>query len=188
MSSAWSKETVSELKLTGVDQKNFWRQLFCSLGTGLGTTDMSAAAAKYYIYPPDGDTYIVEKIKIVVEDGGNFPNDEFGGLGAALANGIIFKIVQGNTTAQDTFSDMLGGLTLKQNSDFVMLGEVTYSIDVTGLSVLVCEIDFTKEFGFPIYLNGNDDFGLMFQTQDDMSGLTRMYVLASGIAQDSRIL
>ena len=188
MSSPHSKETISELKLMGVDQKNFWRQLFCTLGTGAGTTDMSAAADQYFIFPPDGDIYVVEKIKIIVEDGGNFPNDEFGGLGAALTNGILFREVQGSVTSQDNFSDILGGLTLKQNSDFTMLGEVTYSIDVTGLSVLVCEIDFTKEFGFPMVLNGSNDFGLMFETQDDMSALTRMYVIASGISQDARVL
>jgi hypothetical protein len=169
----------------GVNQRNFWRQLFSTNGVGGGTTDMAAAADEYFIFPAAGDLNLVEKIKIVVEDDGDLPNDEFAAMGSALANGIIFKLIQGEITSYDVFTDYLGALTLKQNSDFVALGNTTYSIDVTGVSVLVCEIDFTKEFGFPIFLDGDNNFGLLFKTQDDMSTLERMYVIASGVAKDA---
>ncbi len=187
MASVWSKETLSELKLMGVNQRNFWRQLFSDDGTPTGTTDMATTADDYFIYPASGDIYVVEKIKIVVEDDGDLPNDEFGALGAALTNGITFRLVQGDDTAYNQFTDFLGGLTLKQTSDFVALGELTYSIDITGLSVLVCEIDFRKEFGFPIFLDGDNNFGLLIKTQDDMSNLERMHVIASGVSKDARV-
>ena len=186
MSATWSKENISELKLMGVDQKNFWRQLFSVSGIGTSTTDMATTADEYFIFPAAGEIFLVEKIKIVVEDSGDLPNNKFASFAAALVNGIKFNMVEGEITAYNEFTDYLGGLTLKQNSDFVALGEVTHSIDIVGLSVLVCEIDFRKEFGFPIFLDGDTNFGLLFETQDDMSALDRMYVIASGNSYVSR--
>lgn len=186
MTDIHSKETISELKLMGVDQKNFLRILFSDDAMVTGTTDMATTADEYFILPASGDIYVIEKIKIIVEDDGDFPNEEFAALGSALTNGINFKLIQGSVSSYNAFSDLLGGWTLKQNSDFASLGELTYSIDVTGTSVLVCEINFPKELGYPLMLNGDTDFGILLETQDDMSNLERMYVIASGITQSSR--
>lgn len=185
MSGPHSKETVSEHHIVGIDNRQLWRQLFSTAGDGSGTTDMSTGADEYFIFPSAGDVYVVEKIKIVVEDNGDFPNDEFAATGGALVNGIDIKFIKGDTTSYAEFVDLLGGLTLKQNSDFISLGETIYSVDITNLSVIVCNIDLTKELGYPIKLDGDYNDGLKIETQDDMSSLIRMYAIASGIQQEN---
>lgn len=188
MGNGWSKENIEEHKMMGVDYKDFWRQLFSTVGDGTGTTDMAAAADEYFILPGSSSVYVVEKIKILVEDSGDLPNDEFASTGGALANGIKFELIQGDVTNKNVINSYLGGVLIKQNSDFTLLGEVTYSIDIAGLSTLLCEIDCVKEFGFPLFVDGEHNYGLRIETQDDLSGLDRMLVMVSGIQKDVRVI
>lgn len=117
----------------------------------------------------------ISRINIVIVDGG-IRWGQFGGLGLALANGILLQTMfaDGNPSL-----DFFDGFPIKTNADFTPLAGVDgISISVAGDDVLPIRFSFFKS-GSEIELRENESVRMMIR--DDLRGITLMRAMVQGI-------
>ena len=151
-----------------------------SNGDGSGTKnanlDFNASPDIFYIQPPSGTIYYLNRMIVCVEDTATMQAQEYGNLGAALSNGITFKLVNDS----GTILDFLDGIPIKTNSAY---GALCYDVDLkswgAGNELLVSRWTFAKA-GYPIRLDGSKNERLEANFSDDLDGLLGHYFLVQG--------
>lgn len=144
-----------------------------TLGTGAGTYNMAAAAGKYFTKPAAGLVYIIDTVKIVISTAAVTSATNFGGI-AALATGCKFDVRSG--TPAVVTRDLTGGVLLKSNAQLASLGHFD-ALNFTASSIVTIEVRNPRS---PIRLTGDYGDALYFETQDNLAGLSSMYVVAMG--------
>ncbi len=78
------------------DPRNRIEQLLDSAGDGSGTTEMvDDTPQAFFIQPPPGEIYFLNRLNVYIEDDGKFDAALYGSV-AALANGIICTVEDEN--------------------------------------------------------------------------------------------
>lgn len=176
-----NSQTIYETEKVGDNGYRLLRRKMDSTGDGTGTKEMATTVDEYFISPASTEDIIINTIRIILMDDGDFPWDEFAALGSSLSNGILFKMKENTSSGISDLKDLMDNSPIQQNSDFLSLGNVSTSIDPSGLSILSCDIDFRKLLGYPIRLKGPESKVLSFEVQDDFSNLTSLVVWVQGL-------
>jgi hypothetical protein len=154
-------------------------RLLDSVGNGAGTKAMNTTADKYFLTPGATEIFVIQRVIFSYSDTKNWEDDYFAKFGAALTNGI--KICVENATPAVVL-DFLDGVPIKANRDF---GRLCYDYTVQDYGVttdhsMAVRWTLLKDLGEPLILEGSRTHRLVVETQDDMSGLSSMYVSARG--------
>lgn len=124
-------------------------------GDGTGTKnangDYSGGEEIFYIAPPAGQTYELERMLIYVQDTGTFDAAKYGN-GATLTTGIVVRVAND----AGTLLDLTDGEPVKTNTHW---GRQCYDVEVkawgTGDEVMVVRWTFAKS-GRPIRLHAGE--------------------------------
>lgn len=154
-------------------------------GDGTGTKNAngnySGATGTFYLAPPAGVIYRVERMLVTVEDTAGFSAAEYGNLGALLTNGIQVRVHNGTSTVQD----LTDGIPVKGNAGWARF---CYDADLkawgVGNEILVARWTFSK-MGAPLRLDGDATEALEVLLDDDLTGLVAHYFLAQGVVEDT---
>jgi len=177
MTRAYSIESAEAHKLVGDPNHAEISRYLDTTGDGTGTKDMSAAAATYKLTPPAGTMYILDEIRIVGWDDQVAAGVTFMGI-TALTNGCKLEIrSQPSLSDAVVIQDLTDGLPIKSNGDLACLGN-TVLFNQGAESLVQCSI---KGFA-PYRLEGSRGESLVFQVQDNLSTVTKLYVTALGRA------
>jgi len=177
--------TSQEIGYVGDNGQYFFRRRMDSVGDGSGVKNMAAAADEYFIIPAGDDDLIINSIRLIMQDVGNFPWDDFAASGGVLANGCLFKIKTLDNDVYHDLMDFMDGSAIIDNSDFLSLGNVMVVEDAAGISVLTCDIDFRALLGYPLVIRGQFGQLLSFDVRDNLAGLTNLEIWVHGM-QGSR--
>lgn len=138
--------------------------------------DYSVTPQEFYFQPT---THVdLHRLIIHIEDTSGMQAQEYGNLGAALANGYTVKIIDDDGTTE--LMDLCNGILITTNAN---LGRTCYDVDVktwgAGNEVLQCRWTFAKA-GQPLRLNQGQRISITFN--DDLSGLIEHYFMVQGYA------
>lgn len=154
-------------------------QYLSTAGDGTGTVEITGdhtVAETFYIEPPAGQVYEIHRLVGFVEDGGTWRAERYGGLAAALTNGISLFFRSDILTDVDLTS----GKPIQSNgqwartcydSDFTSFG--------TGNNYLHVRWTFTRA-GVPIVLSGDRNEQLSLEVSDNFTGLVGHTFMAQG--------
>jgi hypothetical protein len=150
-------------------------------GDGTGTKNAngnySSVADIFYIQPPAGSRYEINRMIVTVQDTGAQRAEYYGALGTALTNGITVR----EQNDDGTFNNLTDGITIKTNAGW---GSICYDVDLkswgAGDSMLLVRWTF-RNAGDPIQLNGNSNDRLEVVLNDDLSGLVAHYFMVQGV-------
>jgi hypothetical protein len=142
---------------------------------GTGSVDMNATAATYGIKPDVGEIYVIDSVRIAITDASPLDADGFGGL-AALATGCLLEIREkpGDSDEQ-AIASLSQGSPIHSHAQLVAVGPTELYSGAAD-----CIVQTEVALAAPIHLDGSRGESLVFQTQDDVSGLTGLHVLAVG--------
>jgi hypothetical protein len=162
-------------------------------GDGTGTKNAvgnyAGAAEDFYIEPPSDEDYLITRLIVHIADGA-INEDEYGGLGAALTNGVVIKAKLDGTTI-----DLTDGVPIKTNGDY---GRLAYDVKRESWgatpSIESCHVrwSFFKFFSeaaapnptgnFPngVMLQGHRNDQLIVTLNDSFAGLVDHYFMAEG--------
>lgn len=154
-------------------------------GIGTGTKnangDYSTVSDIFYIQPPAGTQYEINRMIVEIEDTAGFQAEEYGNLGAALTNGITVREQNGDGTV----IDLTDGIPIKTNAGW---GALCYDVDLktwgAGDEVLLVRWTFATA-GNPLFLNGDSLDRLEVILNDNFTGLVEHYFLVQGIEVDA---
>jgi hypothetical protein len=170
-----------------------FRQYFTDSGASSGSNDMtvngSSTNVEFWIEAiPDYDIFI-KSISVIIGDGGSPSLNDYGSLGGALTNGVLWQYVGQDTGAYELHDG------IKSNLEFIRLGVDTgaigtgtdaYLADVSGGGTeksYIPTIDMQETFGldYGIRLRKATNDKLRFTVRDDLTGLTTHNIIGYGI-------
>lgn len=158
-------------------KQTFYRYLDTN-GNGTGTKNANLEFASpdiFYIQPPSGTIYYLNRMIISVGDTTGMTSSKYGNL-AELGTGITFKVVDDS----GTILDLTDGIPVDTNASY---GALCYDVDVktwgSGNELLVTRWTFAKA-GNPLKLRGSKNERLEVDLSDDMSALLSQYFLVQG--------
>jgi hypothetical protein len=138
-------------------------------GTGVinAIEDYSGAADRFFIKPPKGKVYRIERMIVTIRDTGSMDSGGYGN-GSALTNGL--RLVKENKDGE--VYDYTGGQTIKTNAQWA-----GYCYDLSllqfGLGDEFINIRWTfAKSGAPITLDSATDDQLSLIVNDNLSALT----------------
>lgn len=138
--------------------------------------DGSSTAVPYTVVCPQTGAVELVRINAVIVDGG-IKYGEFGGMGAALTNGLEIKAFSVDDT--EVF-DFLDGETIKTNEDWGALAGVdNVSFPAAGDDSFPVRWTIAKS-GASVQLTPGDYLRVLIQ--DDLTGLTKFTMMAQGKA------
>jgi len=151
-------------------------------GDGTGTKNAVgdySTPTDFYIAPPAGTAYSIERLIVHIEDNGTLSPDKYGAL-TALSNGIDVEMLRGAAVLCD-FND---GLPITHNGDW---GRNSYDWSESsfgaGNNIVQVRLTFSKT-GSALYLNGNLGDKLVIRMNDNLTGLVEHYFMVQGISND----
>ncbi len=141
-------------------------------GTGvndaIGDYSRMAEAEAFYIQPPAGTIYIIERMIVFVEDAGTFDSGSYGN-GITLATGVVVRIQNDS----GTLHDLTAGIAIKTNPQW---GQCCYDAVVSkygsGNESLSVRWTFAKG-GYPLRLIGDNNERLEILLHDDFTDLVQ---------------
>ena len=140
--------------------------------------NLTGAADVHWIQPPSDEDWAIERIIINIRDSGTVNADTFGAL-TALTNGCKVQVRDG-AAGTVVKQDLLDGKTIKNNGDFAAFCyDMTISTATAGDKAVSVRWTFAKS-GEPVILRGGRGERLVFETQDDTTGLVEFTVMAQG--------
>lgn len=133
-------------------------------GDFLATGDYSVTPEDFYFQCPVNAYVEINKIRIVVSDGGSPTRTEYGNLGSALTNGVraYFK-----PFSQDEYEVTPSLRPIKSNEDFE---NIANNLDKIDYATNDDSRDYEIVLGSPIRLDQGDAF--IIRLNDDFTGLT----------------
>lgn len=148
-------------------------------GDGTGTKNANTnAAGTFYIQPSSSQTFIINRLTVVVEDVGALVASGYGAL-AAMTTGIGLSLV--GTGPLGTI-DLLDGIKVKRHYDWLNLPHKAPHVDTTILggvsnNIFIAEIVFPE----PLVLNGKYAQSLQASIpNENLTGLVSHYFIARG--------
>lgn len=158
---------------------NIYRFLTDDGLVGDGTNqNITGAADVHWCGPPDGETWDIHRVIVNIRDVGTVNADTFGAL-TELTNGCKFEVRRGE--AQVKMLDLLDGQTIKNNGDWA---HVCYDLDISAAAAGAKQVTVRWTFskgGQPVRLVGGLQERLVFETQDDTTGLVEFSIMAQGV-------
>lgn len=133
--------------------------------------DYSAAVKRFVLAPSGSDVYLLERLIITVHDD-DTDYSKFGNL-VALTNGV--RIVIENRDSKEELIDLLGGISIKQTSDWMTAG---FSVNPMNSGATTKVTQLIREFERPIILRGSDRDQLAALYNDNLVGLNENNILA----------
>lgn len=129
--------------------------------------------------PDAGDTVLVRRIIIKLQDGGAFDAEKFGNA-IVLANGMLLQVVNAD---DEVLLDLLDGMVLQTNGD---IARECFDVNVhswgTGDEILVARWTFSKDVGDNgVLLSGDLGHKLRLTVRDDQTGLVDGSVAVRGV-------
>jgi len=176
MTQVYSQDTAYKQKLLGNPTNDILFRYLDSVGNGSGTKDMGTTVDEYFIKPPAGFIYVIDKLRIAVVDNAVLVPSGFGGA-AALVTGCLMKLQAAGSEIVDIL-DLLDGTPLKNHGELSALGILEIQ-DGAASCFVQCEVDYARD-GAPLRLDGDRDERIMFKVQDDLSGYVSVYVSVTG--------
>ena len=178
--SATDVSASNPLPTTGVTHTPLFRYLD-TVGDGTGTKDAignySGAEEEFFIAPPAGTVYQINRLIVEVRDGNGMRAEHYGTLGAALTNGIE---VQTRTGVSTTVIDLSDGLPITTNAEW---GGLCFDAEVkawgAGDDFLLVRWTFASSGG-NIRLDGDSGERLAVILNDDLTGLGSHTFMAQG--------
>jgi len=154
-------------------------------GDGTGSKDAigdySTTQGVFKITPPAGTIYRIARMIVCVADSAGMAAEEYGNLGAALANGITLRIHNGTSTVVD----LVDSFPITTNSGWARL---CYDADLkswgAGDELLVARWTFAKS-GVPLRLDGDATESLEVLLDDDLQGLIGHNFLVQGYTENT---
>ena len=150
-------------------------------GDGTGTKNANgsyAAGVEFYIQPPSWECYRLERMIVSITDGGPLSADKYGGLGAALTNGV--EVYTAN--ASGTLVDMTDAVPITTNAAWA---RQCYDLDAdtfgSGDDYVSVRWTFSKA-GYPVVLDGSKSERFVVKLNDDLTGITSQYFQVQGLA------
>ena len=134
-------------------------------------------------YAPTG-TQIVEITRCIpfIQDGGAFYASRYGGLGAALTNGLVLGVYGTVNGVADTLLYSLTDTShpIQSNADWTSYCyDSSYISYGQGDNMLVSRWTFAKS-GQPVYLDASKSQYIALTVQDTLSGLVDHHILLQG--------
>lgn len=181
MTRPYSEESAYAHKLIGDPNHAELSRYLDTVGDGSGSNIMNIAApTTFRIKPPDGQIFLIDEIRIAGWDNAPASGGSFIGI-AALTIGCKLEIREKpGDSAEIVIQDLTDGEPLKQNACMMCLGDTDID-NLTGQSMVQCSI----KPGGPYRLEGKRGESLVFQTQDDLSGILGLRVRAIGRIYDN---
>ena len=151
-------------------------QLLDSVGDGDGTTEQAAAANEYFVKPPAGEVYVLERMLIYMLSAARIDPGEYGDQ-SALTNGI--KI-----TVKDESGGVIHDFTpnpIKVNGHWSLLAgsDVVQAAYQAGADERMIRWTFTKG-GYSLVLNGDKGEYLSVNIRDTLVNLTSHLMQVQG--------
>lgn len=176
---------IAANEITVASRDRFSEQTIYSSGSGAAdvvatpntnlAADHSATLAEAFITPDGSTVWMLYEIEMMITDAA-IVAAEFGGLAAALTNGIHMGVATGAT---NTFiRSITGSRNLETNADLHGLGfDVSVRAEGAGNETLVAKLDLSNA---PITLFGSDADKLFMTMEDNLSGLVDFRVRVRG--------
>jgi hypothetical protein len=143
-------------------------------GTKNANGNYASVAEEFYIQPPAGQAYVINRMLVHIEDAGNFTANIYG-AGSLLTNGVNVSVRQ---SGGQEIVDLLDGVPVVDNAHW---GGVSYDTDYVsfgaGNNSFNVRWTFAKS-GVPIVLQNQEK--LVVNLRDDFSGLVEHYFLVQG--------
>lgn len=149
-------------------------------GDGTGTKNAngnySVTADIFYIQPPIGTVYRIERMLVSYEDTAGMIATEYGNTSAALSNGVVIRVQDDS----GTITDLTDGSPVKTNAAWATM---CFDADVktwgSGNEVFVSRWTFARS-GAAVVLDGGLNQRLEIVLNDDMTGLISHSFLFQG--------
>jgi hypothetical protein len=149
-------------------------------GDGTGTKnangDYSGGEEIFYIQPPAGQIYNLNRMIVTVYDTTVIQAEEYGNLGAALGTGIVIRVSDDN----GVLLDLTDGIPITTNAEWTQL---CYDADVkawgSGNELVTVRWTFVKA-GYPLRLVGDNNERLEVVLNDALDGLLSHYFMVQG--------
>ncbi len=155
-------------------------QLVDTVGNGLGTANMTHSdtdGIEYFVKPPSGYAYDLQRINVMIQDNGNFRGD-FYGAAAALTNGIVVAV---KNTADDSLKKALTPHPIKHIGDWHLVtgSKMFYTNFQVGTHQNVSVCWTFSEGGGSLILRHGIEY-LSFHCQDAMDDLVEHLAQVQG--------
>ena len=162
------------------------RQHLDTVGNGSGTTnaigDYSVTQGVFKLVPSVGVIYRVHELCIVIRDGaaGNWASTNFGAAGGLSTGiGITLELNDGGSVEKE----LLGGVKLQRNVDFLTVGFDTEVTQWSGDTTLKAVFNFQKSQGEALRLDGTALEDIRVRLDDNMTAFTELTFFASGYVE-----
>jgi len=129
--------------------------------------NVNVAAAVYVVKPRPFETIFVREIEVQLSDTDVTGGAEFGDLGAALANGLYWEVV-------DRAGVQIRQITplIKDNAGLAAMGS---SSMLLGTTTMIVHLDCVAAYGAQIGVDGRRGEYLQCRQQDNPNGITTFY-------------
>jgi len=169
--------SINVKKYSPVIESDLYRFLDTN-GDGTGTKDAqgnySGGATDFFIQPPIGEIYDLDRVIIQIEDSGSLDAGSYGN-GISLSNGIT---VTKQDSAGNVLIDLLDGVNVFTNGDWARYNYDLASTDFgSGANYLHIRWSFNKT-GSGIILQNQEKF--VITLNDNFSGLNGHYFMMQG--------
>jgi len=153
-----------------------------STDVNLGATTDSPKTFEYEV-PSTNTGLLLMRINMMIVYGG-IGWGEFGGLGSALTNGLLLRVVDSDAAV---VTDFTGGYPITVNEDFTLLAGVdAIATPAAGDDALPIRFTISKaNEGDAMYLPAGHKVQAV--VQDDLGGLTYFRIMIQGIFLDEPV-
>jgi len=135
------------------------------------TGDYSGAETPFYIAPPAGEVFYLNRMIGGIVDAGSFDSGSYGN-GITLTNGIACRLYRGGFAEANILLDLFDGCRIKTNTDWA---RACYDFQVSsfgsGDEYGIFRWTYTKDGTDPIVLDGDRQDALALLFHDDFTDL-----------------
>lgn len=154
-------------------------------GDGSGNENVngnySSAEEIFYIQPPAGQVFRIERMIVNLRDGSGFRADKYGKINNGLVNGIELRI----QNDEGTVVNLTNGINIKTNGDWAgVCYDATLYKEGSGDDYLAVRWTFSRA-GYPLRLVGDNNERLELVVNDDLSDLTHHYFQVQGYIEET---
>lgn len=178
MTIPFGQTSIEQQRNMGDGEHSIIRSKLDTVGDGTGTKTIVGTADTYHLIPSATEVFVIDEIILTLADDAVLLEDGFCGL-SALTNGCLLRVLrQDGASPAVVVHDFTDGVAITANGDLFHLGNVDV-VNLTAGCIISVKMNL-KDFGGPIRVDGSRGESLVFETQDDLSGLVYGYVTAIG--------
>lgn len=159
--------------MTGVQADRQLFKFFKNGGSADLNVDGSVTPVEFTVQSTNGKDWLVREIVVHMQDGGMTPT-EFGGLGAALTNGLLIEVR--NKTTDAVILDITGGHPIEDNGEFAHLMSTSSGLIIAAAG----DDDFHAVIDFHDGMIVASGEKVVVTVQDDLQALTEFHMILHG--------